>query len=83
MKLEIQTKTITTTTTKVVKFIEIGNGYVKLDTSARFKVTLLDVDSKEIGVELVTITGEEYDNWSDDDDYIKNLITTKLGATLV
>ena len=80
MKLEIQNKTITTT--KVVKFIEIGNGSIKLDTSVRFRVVLFDVDKKEIGTELVVISGSDYDNWSDDDNYIRDLILTKLGVSL-
>ena len=50
-----------------------------LNTSARFRVSQYDADDKLITASNVTIEGDEYINWSNDDTYIINLISQKMG----
>ena len=38
-------------------------------------------NNKLIDSKLMTITGDEYTNWGNDDNYIINLIMTKLNLT--
>lgn len=52
-------------------------------TSCTVRVLKLDASGVLIGVEDVGITEEEYAQWSYDDQYIIDLVLTKLGMTPV
>jgi hypothetical protein len=77
--INVQEKQIVTTVN--VTKVEILEGNIQLNQSARFPVRLLNEDGNLIGIEFVTIEGEDYTNWSDDDAYITTLILNKLGIT--
>lgn len=78
--INVQTKEIVTTQT--VTQVEILEGNIQLNQSARFPVKLLSADGGLISIEFVTIEGDDYTNWSSDDSYITTLILNKLGITV-
>lgn len=55
---------------------------VTLFTNASFLVLMYDADGNELRRQSVDLTTEEYLAWQNDDQYIVNLIATKLGFTL-
>ncbi len=77
--VSIKTKTITTS--KDVESIEIEEGVVTLNKSARFSVRLLDSTGGLIDIKFVELTGTDYDNWGDDDDYVVEYILSELGMS--
>ena len=77
--INVQTKEIVTTQT--VTQIEILEGNIQLNQSAKFPVKLLDSNGSLVNIEFVTIEGDDYTNWSSDDSYITTLVLNKLGIT--
>lgn len=65
-----------------VNKIEISNGTVDLDASAHFDVRVLDESGASVASRNVAIEKPEYDQWGGDDNYIVNLICTKLGLEI-
>ena len=61
--------------------VEIILSEVVLNSHATIVVHLLDANGNLLDNKFVKIEGEEYDNWSSDDNYIVNLALTKLGLT--
>lgn len=80
-QVNIQTKEITKTSN--VTSIEIEAATLELDRSARFPVRLLDENMNLVDIEIITIEGEEYDNWGSDDSYIIDIILGKLNMAKV
>lgn len=76
--INVQTKEVVTT--RVITQVEILEGNIQLNQSARFPVKLSDSNGNLVSMEFVTIEGEDYTNWSTDDSYITSLILTKLGV---
>jgi len=77
--INIQTKEIVTTLTATQ--VEIGEGSIQLNLQARFPVKLLDDNGNMVHFEFVTIEGDDYASWTNDDSYVTNLILNKLGIT--
>ena len=77
--INVQTKEIVTT--QVITQVEILEGNIQLNQSARFPVKLLDSNGNLVSVDFVTIEGDDYSNWAADDAYITTLILTRLGIT--
>jgi predicted transcriptional regulator len=67
-------------TTQTISKVDILEGTIQLNKSVRFAVRLMDSDDNVILSQNITIFGEEYENWGSDDNYIENLILTKLGV---
>jgi hypothetical protein len=67
-------------TTQTISKVDILEGTLQLNKSVRFAVRLMDSDDNVILSQNITIFGEEYENWGSDDNYIENLILTKLGV---
>jgi|TARA_B110000967_G_C18671031_1_gene453039 hypothetical protein len=61
--------------------VEIILSEVVLNSHATIVVHLLDANGNLLDNKFVKIEGEEYDNWSSDDNYIVDLALTKLGLT--
>ncbi len=55
---------------------------VDLFNSARIRVNLMDQNNNRIDCTFVTLTGEDYANWGNSDDYIINYVANKLGFTV-
>ena len=60
--------------------VRISIGQVILFTSVHINVMLLQ-DNNLVDSKFFTITGEEYNNWSNDDQYLVDLVLSKLGMT--
>jgi hypothetical protein len=67
-------------TTQTISKVDILEGTIELNKSVRFPVRLMDSNENVLSQQNVTISGEEYENWGADDNYIENLILTKLGV---
>jgi len=66
---------------KTVKYLDIIVVMVRLKGPKIIAYTLVDADMKMIkGVNMV-ITDEEYNGWTDDDNYITELTLAKTGLT--
>jgi hypothetical protein len=66
--------------TSIINNIQINILKIELFKSMTLSVNLLS-NNKLIDSKLMTITGDEYTNWGNDDNYIINLIMTKLNLT--
>ena len=52
-----------------------------LSESVSFSVILYDQFNKTLNIQTITINGEDYNNWGNDDTYIIKFICNKLGLT--
>lgn len=77
--INIETKEVTYV--KYITRIDIRNGQILLNDRATFEVWLFSPENDIIGIENVVIEGAEYSAWSDNDDYIYDIILEKLGMT--
>jgi len=66
-------------TTQTISKIEILEGTISLNRSATFPVRMIDLNDNVINIQNVIISGEDYNNWGSDDNYIETTILTKLG----
>ena len=78
MIINIENKEIVTTQT--ISKVDIMEGVIQLNKSVRFPVRLMDSNDNVLSSQSITISGDEYENWGSSDDYIENLILTKLGV---
>jgi len=69
----IKTDIITNVNIKIVNLV--------LNTSVEAIVVALDNDNNFIYNERIKIEGEEYQNWGTDDNYLENLVLSKLGLS--
>lgn len=54
----------------------------KLNCSAVVISNTYDIDGRKLYEKQFVIEGEEYSHWGNDDNYLKQLIATKLGLTI-
>jgi hypothetical protein len=54
---------------------------VVLDSHVTMVVHYLNANGNLLDNKIVKIEGDEYNAWGDDDNYITNLVLTKLGLT--
>jgi hypothetical protein len=60
--------------------VRISVGQVILFKSVHINALLLQ-DNNLVESKFFTITGDEYNNWSNDDQYLVDLVMSKLGMT--
>lgn len=65
----------------VVSKIEMEVMEMVLDSHVTMVVHYLNANGNSLDNKIVKIEGEEYNAWGDDDNYIINLVLTKLGLT--
>lgn len=70
------------TTIQIVTRFSLDISQLLLNTSATFRVTLYDADNAIIDNKFITLEGNDYNNWSNDDQYVINFIATQLGFVL-
>jgi len=68
--------------TKTYSYITVQIRNVVLNTSVEIQVTFFDANKNMGDMKSVTLTGTEYTNWGNDDNYIINMACQKLGLTL-
>jgi hypothetical protein len=66
--------------TSVVNNIKIKIMNIDLFKSLTICVTLLN-NNKNVDNKILKISGDEYNKWSNDDNYIIDLVLTKLGLS--
>lgn len=54
-----------------------------LDVNVSVNVLLYNSDNVVIQNQVITIEGDEYENWGNDDDYLINLIANKLNLVII
>jgi len=71
-----------TTTQTIVRFamdiIELV-----LNTSATFRVLCYDIKDKLVDTQFVTLEGDDYTNWGNEDEYVVQYVANQLGFILV
>ena len=77
----IQPKTVTTTQTITSFTVNCSN--LTLFKSATFSVMLFDENNNLVSTDKVVLSEDEYLAWQNNDQYIINLVATKLGFVLV
>lgn len=75
--IDIQFKDFTET--KTANKIKILITNLELFTSVSFQVSILDINDNFIKTECFCLEGQEYQLWSNDDNYIVNYALYKLG----
>jgi len=55
---------------------------VQLNVQATVIVNTFDKDRNRLYEKQIIIEGEDYTNWGNDDDYLKNLVASKLGLQI-
>lgn len=77
----IQPSTITTTQT--ITSFTVNCTSLSLFASATFSVLLFDENSSLVSTDKIVLSQEEYLAWQNNDEYIIQLVATKLGFVLV
>ena len=70
-------------TTEIVVRFEMYIQDLVLNTSATFRVVSFDIENKPIDTVYVLLSGEDYTNWGNNDEYVIQFVATQLGFTLV
>jgi hypothetical protein len=73
---------IETTTKTVVRFTMFISQLV-LNTSASFRVFTYDIKDEIVDNVIVSLEGEAYTAWGNNDDYVIKYIASQLGFTLL
>jgi hypothetical protein len=68
--------------TVTISSIRVGCQTISLFENATFIVDLFNSDGARVDRQIITISNEEYLAWNNNDEYIMNLIATKLGFIL-
>jgi hypothetical protein len=68
--------------TVTISSIRVGCQNINLFQNATFIVDLFNADGVRVDRQIITITNEEYLAWNNNDEYIMNLMATKLGFIL-
>jgi hypothetical protein len=66
--------------TSIVNNIQINILKIELFKSMTLSVNLLS-NNKIVDTQLMSISGDDYSNWGNDDNYIINLVISKLNLT--
>ena len=71
------------TTTKTAVRFSLDISRMTLNESAIFRVSLYDSNDSCFGNKYVTLEGQAYSDWGNDDTYVINYIAAELGFTLL
>jgi hypothetical protein len=69
-------------TVKVIYGFDVEVNTVILNTSARLSVRLYDQNKTIVNVQTMELTGQDYTNWGNDDNYVINYVAQKLGFVI-
>ena len=68
-------------TVNVCKSVEMRVFHFIIGSSIEVNCLLKDENENVFKIENITISGDEYNNWGTDDDYLINLVLSKLGLS--
>ena len=71
------------TTTKTITRFTLDISKMTLNESATFRVSLFGANDKYIDATSVTLEGQAYLDWGNDDTYVINYVATALGFVIV
>jgi hypothetical protein len=64
---------------QVVTSVVVEVAHLDLFNSVHLRIIMRDSNNVDIKVEIVTLSGDDYKNWSSDDNYLINYIKQKYG----
>ena len=70
-------------TTNTISGFNINVLELVLFTKVVLAVNLLDINRNFISMKMMTLTGEDYANWANDDTYINTYVAKQLEITLL
>jgi len=80
---EILVQPTTLIKTEEITSIKINIMSLELFKSVTIVVSLLNNNNNIIDNKVIKLEGDDYLNWNNDDNYIKNMVLSKLGYTLL
>ena len=69
-------------TTKIITSFKVFVNSVDLFEKAKIRVQLFDTNNNFVKMEFLEMSGEDYNNWGSDDNYIINYVAQKYGFTV-
>jgi hypothetical protein len=79
----VQLTPVEIVTTNTVSGIKIRIVRIEIFQSATLMVEILNQNGNAIKHEMIEINGADYNNWSDDDNYLYKFAANKLGYNLI
>jgi cytidylate kinase len=76
-------KPIEKNVTKVIHSFNIDSVEITLFNSAKIRVALLNEQKHVVEITNIIMEGDEYSYWGNDDYYILNYVSAKLGFTII
>ncbi len=70
------------TVTNIITSFSVSVTGVTLFVSANITVNLYNADPLLVKTEYFTLTGDDYNNWANDDDYIIQYVANKYGFVI-
>ena len=70
------------TTTRSFQYMSVQEQNIVLYQSVDILVKLFDANQALCDVKVLSLNGDDYQNWGANDNYILNISCTKLGITL-
>ena len=70
-------------TTNTVSGIKINIIRMEIFTSATLMVEILNQTGNIIRNEIIELNGDDYNNWSNDDNYLYDFVSNKLGYNII
>jgi hypothetical protein len=64
---------------QVVTSVVVEVAHLDLFNSVHLRIIMRDSNNVDIKLEIVTLSGDDYKNWSSDDNYLINYIKQKYG----
>lgn len=61
----------------------VDDCHVRLGESANVQYSFLDNSGNQLRVSRMEISGDDYQQWNDNDDYIFDFVANKLGVTVL
>ena len=72
----------TQTVTNIITSFTVTVSDVTLFTCANLTVNLYNADPLLVDTVYMTLSGDDYNNWANDDDYVIQYVATKLGFVI-
>ena len=79
----VQLTPVEIVTTNTVSGIKINIIRMEIFTSATLMVEILNQSGNIIRNEIIELNGDDYNNWSNDDNYLYDFVSNKLGYNII
>jgi hypothetical protein len=83
MSTPIQIQPLVETITKTATSFTVKICGINLFTSVIIEAELFDKDNNGLGYRTITLSGQDYLNWNNDDQYIINKVAEVLGVSII